>query len=334
MSFLASLGYDYEYYVEKGNEFLSKKNYGEAKIEFLKAYEICLENEKDTKELDTKIVECDEHLAEKHIEWAQGYEDSEEYVKSISSYNQAIELLKDKKRRNELKKIVEKLLEKNLNKQAQENASEYVSRGDEFIKTNDILDAFTEYKQAYLLVKDISCEFTDALKEKLASVEKKLVDPYIEQAKKAIDENDIETARTELSYANAIIDEFNDEVLAELISLQKKVEENTDNDEKIYVSDTQWDQAIADYREALEKYLSFDYNTGKMITPVYINKYERMYFAAKTKLGELYIKRAEGFLNDKKLNIAERIFVEAKKYFNADSEQYEHIQKKLESLKK
>jgi len=322
--FATMLGLSAEEYLKQGDIYFNEGRFGEAKIEFEKADELTPESDKEKKEIiDRKIFECRKKLSAFHLDMSKNYIQAENFEKAVESLEVALELSDSscdfyKEIQRELDHAKIKLFQQ----QSDTAAEPLIKRGDEFFNEGSFSEAMVEYREALKLLKYYQ-ESEDELKKhahaRLIECETKLVEPYIERAKNFIETEMYEEALNELDEAREIIDDENkikqhiDKLIYE--AHKKKGAAETPQEED-FISKQEWDEAMEDYKELLTLYFNYSYTESDPFYPVHRNKYEDGFKEAKKRLGDLYIKRAEGHFNKNKFAVALKYFVEAEKFFD------------------
>jgi tetratricopeptide (TPR) repeat protein len=339
--FATMLGLSAEEYFKQGDIYFNEGRFGEAKIEFEKADELTPESEKEKKEaIEGKIIECKKKLSLIHLEMSKNYKQADNYEKAVESLEVALELSdKSYDTYKEIQRELDHSRIKMFQKHSDTEAEPLVKRADEFFKEESYSEAMVEYREALKLLKYYQ-ESEDELKKhahlKLGECETKLAEPYVDRAKNFIETEMYEEALTELNQAREILDDDNklrqqiDKLIYEAHKKKGAGEAATEED---FISKQEWDEAMEDYKELLNLYFSYSYTDSDPFYPVHQNKYEEGFKEAKKRLGNLYVKRAEGHFNKNKFAVALKYFVEAEKFFDEETPEAVYVGEKIEQCK-
>lgn len=339
--FATMLGLSADDYIKQADEYLKESRFGEAKIEYEKAEELIMSSETEKKDyVASKIRECRAKLCDCHYELAKSYYDAQEFEKSVSSYETAIELSEENSERNrQLHKELDHARIKMYQHESDERAEPMIARGDEFAADGSYNEALVEYREAMKMLKYYQ-ESEDELKkkahEKLIECEIKIVEPYIERARNFIETQMADEALQELTEAREIVEEDSktiqtiDKLIVDARKLKGQAEEAVEED---FISKQEWDEAMEDYKELLTLFFNYSYDDSDPFYPVHRNKYENDFREAKKKLGGLYCKRADGHFNQKKYAVALKYYVECEKFLEDESPELKYVTDQIEQCK-
>lgn len=339
--FATMLGLSAGEYLKQGDVYFSEGRFGEAKIEYDKADELTPESDKDKKEaIDQKISECKKKLALIHLDMSKNYQQAENFEKAVEVLETAAELSsKTDEKYAEIQRELDHSRIKMFQKMSDTQAEPLIKRGDEFFAEGSFNEAMVEYREALKLLKYYQ-ESEDELKkrahQKLSECETKIVEPYIERAKNFIETEMFEEALIELDEAREILDDDNktrQQIDKLIYDAHKKKGAAEPAAEEDFISKQEWDEAMEDYKELLNLYFNYSYTDSDPFYPVHQNKYEDGFKEAKRRLGDLYIKRAEGHFNKNKFAVALKYFVEAEKFFDDETPECVYISEKIEQCK-
>ncbi len=339
--FATMLGLSAEEYLKQGDVYFNEGRFGEAKIEFEKADELTPESDKEKKEIiDRKIFECKKKLSAFHLDMSKNYIQAENFEKAVESLEIALELSDSScDFYKEIQRELDHAKIKMFQKQSDTAAEPLIKRGDEFFNEGSFSEAMVEYREALKLLKyyqESEDEFKKHAHARLIECETKLVEPYIERAKNFIETEMYEEALDELDEAREIIENENkikqqiDKLIYEAHKKKGAAEKPREED---FISKQEWDEAMEDYQELLMLYFNYSYAESDPFYPIHRNKYEDGFKEAKKRLGDLYVKRAEGHFNKNKFAVALKYFVEAEKFFDDQTPESVYISEKIEQCK-
>jgi|GEM_PF-3971589 len=335
--FATMLGLSAEEYIKQGDQYFNENRFGEAKIEYEKADELAPASDQEKKDIiEKKINECKINLAQIHCEMAKSYAEAGEFEKAIEGLEVALELSAEgSEKHKEIHREYDHIKIKLYQKQSDVQARPLIERGDDFFKEGLLNEALVEYREAMKLLKYYQ-EADDELKkkahEKLSECEIKIVEPYIERAKNFIETQMHEEALEELYEAREILDEESKtrQLIDKLIFDSRKQKGLTEEaQEEDFITKQEWDEAMEDYKELLNLYFNYSYTDSDPFYPVHQNKYEEGFKSAKKRLGELYVKRADGHLNQKKYAVALKYYFEAEKFFDEETPELKYVSEKI-----
>lgn len=339
--FATMLGLSAGEYLKQGDIYFNEGRFGEAKIEYEKAEELTPETDKEKKEIiEKKVSECKKNLALSHLEMSKNYQQAGNYEKAVELLEVALEL-SDKSAANyeEIHRELDHSRIKMFQKMSDTQAEPLIKRGDEFFSEGSYNEAMVEYREALKILKyyqESEDELKKAAHDKLNECETKIVGPYIERAKNFIETEMYEEALTELNEAREIIDDENktkQQIDKLIYDAHKKKGATESAAEEDFISKQEWDEAMEDYKELLNLYFNYSYTDSDPFYPVHQNKYEDGFKEAKKRLGNLYIKRAEGHFNKNKFAVALKYFVEAEKFFDEETPECVYVNEKIEQCK-
>ena len=339
--FATMLGLSAEQYFKQGDIYFNEGRFGEAKIEFDKADELTPESEKEKKEaIEQKVVECKKKLSLIHLEMSKNHQQAGNYEKAVESLEVALELSdKSYESYKEIQRELDHSRIKMFQKQSDTEAEPLIKRADEFFNEGSYSEAMVEYREALKILKYYQ-ESEDELKKhahlKLAECETKLAEPYVQRAKNFIETEMYEQALTELNEAREILGSDNklkQQIDKLIYEAHKKKGAGEAVAEEDFISKQEWDEAMEDYKELLNLYFSYSYTDSDPFCPVHRNKYEEGFKEAKKRLGNLYIKRAEGHFNKNKFAVALKYFAEAENFFDEESPEAIYVSEKVEQCK-
>ena len=318
--------------IEEGDQQKKASEWGSAKISYLRALEefnamrevdpdapLTPEQTEYKKQIDLRLEEVNEHLADLHKEKGLAAFKNKIYQVAIDEFEEATRLAKDDniKFLEEIKGYLDKARAKNQDHLLHIELSPFVGRGDNFRQSGNFAEAILEYQDALKKIINLpeGHKFVKYIRENLTECKRSLIRPYLAKIHKACHAGNFAQASSLLKRSLLLLDQ-NDSIynafleqLGEKIRLNLKEEEITDVEE--FESSEVWEAAVKDYEEALDLYSSF--TVTDPFAPAYtgVNVFEDKFIDSRRKLGKLYKNRADKLCEIGKIEKAIKNYKEA-----------------------
>lgn len=320
--------------IAEGDANRDAEDLGAAKQNYLKALEeldrikdepggseMSPEDQALVKKIHNEIGLIDVKLAAKHKEIGIAAFESKDYTRAIDELEEAINLASenDLSFLEEVKKVLDKARLKDRDQKIFEEVSPFVSRGDDFRKSGNHAEGMLEYQEAAKILSGMPVDhrFLTYVKDALRDCRRNLVRPYLTKIYRASTQGKFRKAYQILQRVMILVDEkdaiyraFLDQIKADLSPnlTKEEIEEDEANPET-------WDNAVAEYEEALNLYSS--YSVTDPFAPAYTsgNVYEDRFLKSRRNLADLYRKRAEKLAETAQIQKALRNYKEALKLY-------------------
>ena len=316
-------------YEEKGDALFKDGNLKEARLEYLKAFEMRTLHQMDVEALQEKINAIDKELIKEHESNAKKLSEEKEYIRAAEELEFLLYLYDDEKNQIRIRNKIEEMLDKAGELESDRIAEERYERGIEFLKVGDESQAFIEMKEAYN-IPGINEEIKKKISEKLSEIEEKFAEAYIKRAEELEKDGITDLAKADYERALSFLD-FNKDIKEKVIKKIEKMEENSDVQ---LVSDKEWENAYNEFRMAMDEYLCFDYKPVSYWFPYVVNPNLERYLKAKNRLGDVYYNRAVQHEENKEFNLALKLYHEALSYFTSEDDKFHNINKRIIEIKK
>ncbi|MFA5478740.1 MAG: hypothetical protein WC002_09260 [Candidatus Muiribacteriota bacterium] len=332
--------FNYEHFLESGDNYLNSKDFASAKLEYEKALNAAGNIGRKLKsEITEKIALCSENLADVHFQYGENYYDDKIYNKAIDEFNAVLLLTKDSAKIKKVEKKIKEVETVFEKENLLEMVSQNLTSGEEFLQSKDYGEAYVEFKEAYDTLKNFSVmkEELESLKQKLSEIEHSLISKYMSSAKKYVTSKKYEEAVEELEYARAIVDDFASDDVKEIENLYKKIKKEVLEDRfKGQRTDKEkvLEKAIERFENATDLFFKFGFSDVNPYNPGSGNKYMAEYNNSRRDLSMVYELIGDDFMGANKLSIAFKFYNDALNLLNENEAEYKEVNTKLELLAK
>lgn len=312
------LGRDYRFYLERAEKAGERGDWGNARLETLKALELTVEDTDEHEKTAQLLSDYEAKLVKSKLEAAESFRKSGAFDAEIGALETALELGNEKD-----KKKIEKLLSgalKNLNAHhIDERALPFIEQGNIFMEKNMPAEALVEFREALKLYGELDGALKADILEKSSAAESLLIEPYLEKAQALVDGQKYKEADQELEFAKALNTGSNDDLKKRIDKIKKNIPSKGESEPLgEFVPRAVWDAVIEEYMLAVEQYFAYGSQMENPYHACHRNPFEAIYNNARKKLGSLYLQRANGYFGEEKHLIALKEYQEAARFFGKD----------------
>lgn len=341
-------------HISDGDAKRSAKEWGDAKISYLKATEefnSIREIEPDTplndelKDILTTIEErisgVNAYLSVNCKEKGLAAMSNKAWQIAIEELEEATRLAKEKdiKSLEELKGLLDEARRKQSDSIIRLKLNPFVERGDAFQSSGGFGEAILEYQEAMKIASNLPTNhrYVTYIKNALTESRRNIIRPYLSKINKACHAGKYSTASSLLKRAQLLLDNHDNIYHAFLEQLKEKIHLNLKNEEIVETEEFEapevWEKAIRDYEEALDLYSSFFVTDP--FAPVYAsaNVFEDRFYDSRRKLGKLYKTRADRLRDQAKVEKAIRNYKEAIKLLPRSDKLFHDAFKEMKELR-
>lgn len=341
-------------FISDGDARKSASEWGAAKICYLKALEefnaireidpnnpLSPEMVSAQKEINARISEVDEHLAEVHRDKGLAALDNKAWQIAIDELEEATRLAKEENVAflEEVKQMLDKAKTRLNDAMLKLEIDPYVERGDDFKRSGNFGEAILEYQAAQKIVVNLpeSHKYVTYLRQALTDCRRSIIRPYLAKIHKACHAGKFAYAASLLKRAQLLLDADDNVYQAFLSQLKEKIHHNLKEEEVVeteeFIASEVWEQAVKDYEEALELYSSF--TVTDPFAPAYtgVNVFEDKFIDSRRKLGKLYMTRADNLRDQAKVEKAIKNYKEALRLLPRSDKMFHEAFKEMKKLR-
>ncbi|MBF0545807.1 MAG: hypothetical protein HQM08_15295 [Candidatus Riflebacteria bacterium] len=341
-----------ESYVKDGDSCYDNKDWGGAKLSYLRAIEeyqrceseemeITPEDKKQLEEIQGKIAQTDEKLAKIHFDLGEAAFVAKDYPRAIDDLEEAINLAseKDVEFLEKTKVLLDKVRLKSRDQEMFSKLDPLVKKGEEFHEDGNYAEAVLEFSDALKACAGLPEEhrYKKYIIENILECKRQLVKPYLSKIHRAKDAGKFKLAYKILQRALLLLDD-NDKIYQAFIGrirdeLKTKLPPGEFEDTDDIEVTEEWTEALNDYDEALALYSSF--TAVDPLAPVYrdSNIYEDRFLLSRRKLATLYFKRAEKLSEKAEIKKAIKTYKEALKLFPKSDREFHKTFQRIRQLR-